>query len=245
MPIVALRNVSKTFGTHVALDSVDLDVEAGSITAIIGRSGSGKSTLLRCINGLEPIDRGTIEVNGSRVKRDRASLRRLRQEVGIVFQNFNLFPHLTAEANVTLGPLKGKGVPAKEATLRARSALAEVGLSDKLDAYPSRLSGGQQQRVAIARALAMQPALLLFDEITSALDPELTSEVVGVLEQLALRKKTMILVTHEMGFARRTATRVIFMHQSRIWEQGAPEQMFAAPQTPELQLFIAAVLGRG
>jgi len=242
MPVVALRNVSKRFGAHLVLDRVDLDVEAGEVVAVIGRSGSGKSTLLRCINGLEPIEEGEIRVNGRRVTRDRASLRALHGEVGIVFQSYNLFPHLTVERNVTLGPTVGKGVPLPDARRIAQEALAEVDLSDKLDAYPARLSGGQQQRVAIARALAMEPSLLLFDEITSALDPELTAEVVLVLKRLAAKGRTMILVTHEMGLVRRWVSKLLFMHQGRIWEQGAPEDLFEEPRTPELAAFLSSIL---
>jgi polar amino acid transport system ATP-binding protein len=241
MPLVALRKVSKRFGQHLALDSVDLEVEAGDILAIVGRSGSGKSTLLRCINGLETIDAGEIVVNGREV-RGRRSLRALHREVGIVFQSYNLFPHLTVERNVTLGPTVGKGIPAIEAKRLAHAALAAVDLQDKLAEYPARLSGGQQQRVAIARALAMEPVLLLFDEITSALDPQLTGEVVRVLEKLAREGRTMILVTHEMGFARSAATKIVFMHEARIWEQGSPARILDDPRTPELKTFLAAVV---
>ncbi len=241
MSLVALRKVSKKFGSHTVLDQVDLDVEPGDVVAIIGRSGSGKSTLLRVINGLESIDGGTITVAGQQVSQRRRDLRRLHRSVGIVFQSYNLFPHLSVERNITLGPTVGKGVSALEAARIAREVLASVGLADKLKEYPSRLSGGQQQRAAIARALAMQPALLLFDEITSALDPELTYEVVRVLQQLAHDGRTMILITHEMGAAR-SASRVLFMHQARIWEDGTPERVFDDPQTPELKAFLAAII---
>jgi polar amino acid transport system ATP-binding protein len=242
MPLVALRRVCKKFGKHVVLDNVDLEVGKGEVVAIVGRSGSGKSTLLRCINGLEFIDSGEIAVNGRRVTRNLADLRRLHREVGIVFQSYNLFPHLTVERNVELGPAKGKGIPAGEAQGLAHGALAAVHLTDKVNDYPARLSGGQQQRVAIARALAMEPVLLLFDEITSALDPQLTGEVVRVLEELAAQGRTMILVTHEMGFARRAASRIVFMHNARIWEQGTPHQMLENPKTPELQTFLSVIL---
>ena len=244
MPVVALRNVSKRFGAHLALDGIDLDVLEGAVVAVIGRSGSGKSTLLRCINGLESIDSGTVIVNGRRVTRDRAGLRALHRDVGIVFQSYNLFPHLTVEQNVTLGPIRGKHVTPVDARDRAQVALAEVELSDKLDAYPAELSGGQQQRVAIARAMAMEPSLFQFDEITSALDPELTHEVVRVLERLAAKGRTMLLVTHEMGFARRAATHVVFMHQGKILEADSPQRLFSAPKTPELEQFLAALLHR-
>jgi polar amino acid transport system ATP-binding protein len=244
MPLVALRKVSKSFGKHVVLDGIDLDVETGEIVAVIGRSGSGKSTLLRCINGLETIDAGEINVNGRHVVRTRRALRELHREVGIVFQSYNLFPHLTVERNVTLGPIMGKGISESEAKRIAREALETVGLIDKIADYPARLSGGQQQRVAIARALAMEPVLLLFDEITSALDPQLTGEVVRVLEKLARQGRTMLLVTHEMGFARSAASQIVFMHEARIHEKGAPANVLTSPQTPELQAFLSAVLHR-
>jgi polar amino acid transport system ATP-binding protein len=242
MPLVALRNISKRYGRHVVLDGVDLEVEPGEVVAVIGRSGSGKSTLLRCINGLETIDSGEIVVNGRRVGRERAALRALHRDVGMVFQSYNLFPHLTVERNVTLGPTVGKGLPKGDAKRLAREALEAVELADKAAEYPARLSGGQQQRVAIARALAMQPQLLLFDEITSALDPELIGEVIRVLEKLAQEGLTMMLVTHEMDFARSAASRILFMHAGRIWEHGAPTEMLDRQRTPELQSFLSAVL---
>lgn len=242
MLLVALHKVSKSFGNHVVLDEVDLKIAQGEVTAIIGRSGSGKSTLLRCINGLESIDSGEIIVNGRRVTRNRRDLRALHREVGIVFQSYNLFPHLTVERNVELGPTKGKGIPLAKARAIAREAIGMVHLADKLHEYPARLSGGQQQRVAIARALAMEPVLLLFDEITSALDPQLTHEVVRVLEELAAQGRTMILVTHEMGFARRAASQVVFMHNGRIWEHGRAQELLENPRTAELKTFLAAIL---
>jgi polar amino acid transport system ATP-binding protein len=245
MPILALNGISKRFGTHVALDDVTLTIEAGEVVAIIGRSGSGKTTLLRCINGLEVPDRGEILFDGSRVERSRAGLRALRREIGIVFQSFNLFPHLTVERNITLGPTVAKGLSLADAKLRARNVLRQVGLEDKIDAVPLQLSGGQQQRVAIARSLAMQPRLMLFDEITSALDPELVGEVINVLEQLAAEGMTMILVTHEMGFARAAADTIVFMHQGQVWEKGPPARLFTAPATPELAGFIDAILPAG
>jgi polar amino acid transport system ATP-binding protein len=245
MPILALNGISKRFGTHVALDDVALTIEAGEVVAIIGRSGSGKTTLLRCINGLEVPDRGEILFDGTRVERSRAGLRALRREIGIVFQSFNLFPHLTVERNITLGPTVAKGLSLAEAKLRARDVLRQVGLEDKIDAVPLQLSGGQQQRVAIARSLAMQPRLMLFDEITSALDPELVGEVINVLEKLATEGMTMILVTHEMGFARAAADTVVFMHQGQVWEKGPPARLFTAPATPELASFIDAILPAG
>ena len=242
MPILALNGISKRFGTHVALDDVTLTIEPGEVVAIIGRSGSGKTTLLRCINGLEVPDRGEIVFDGSRVERSRAGLRALRREIGIVFQSFNLFPHLTVERNITLGPTVAKGLSLADAKVRAREVLRQVGLEEKIDAVPLQLSGGQQQRVAIARSLAMQPRLMLFDEITSALDPELVGEVINVLEKLATAGMTMILVTHEMGFARVAADTIVFMHQGQVWEKGSPARLFTAPATAELASFIDAIL---
>ena len=245
MPILALNGICKRFGTHVALDDVSLTIESGEVVAIIGRSGSGKTTLLRCINGLEVPDSGEIVFDGRPVQRSRAALRALRREIGIVFQSFNLFPHLTVERNITLAPMVAKGVSLAEARERAREVLRQVGLEDKIGAVPLRLSGGQQQRVAIARSLAMQPRLMLFDEITSALDPELVGEVINVLEKLATEGMTMILVTHEMGFARVAADTIVFMHQGRVWEKGPPSRLFTAPATAELASFIDAILPVG
>lgn len=242
MSLVELDNVVKRFGTNTVLNGVSLKVEAGEIIAIIGRSGSGKSTLLRCVNGLEPIQSGRITFDGTVVNTPETDLRKLRQRVGIVFQSYNLFPHLSVERNITLAPMVVKGMDAQPARDLAEAVLARVGLSEKIGAYPDQLSGGQQQRVAIARSLAMQPQLMLFDEITSALDPELTGEVLRVLEQVASEGMTMMLVTHEMGFARRVANRLIFMHQGKIWEQGRAADVLANPRTPELVSFLDAVL---
>jgi polar amino acid transport system ATP-binding protein len=240
--LVELHNVVKRFGAHTVLDRVSLSVEAGEIIAVIGRSGSGKSTMLRCINGLEPIQEGRIMFDGETVNDPATNLRKLRQRVGIVFQSYNLFPHLSVERNITLAPRVVKGMEREAARELAAAALARVGLAEKIDAYPDQLSGGQQQRVAIARSLAMKPQLMLFDEITSALDPELTGEVLKVLEKVAGEGMTMMLVTHEMGFARRVATRLIFMHQGRIWEEGRASDVLAKPRTPELETFLDAVL---
>ena len=245
MPILALNGISKRYGRHVALDDVSLTIETGEVVAIIGRSGSGKTTLLRCVNGLEVPDSGEILFDGYRVERSRAGLQALRREIGIVFQSFNLFPHLTVERNITLGLTEAKGVPLEEARKRARDVLRQVGLEDKIGAVPLRLSGGQQQRVAIARSLAMQPRLMLFDEITSALDPELVGEVVNVLEKLARDGMTMVLVTHEMRFARAAADTLVFMHEGRIREKGPPARLFGAPATAELANFIDAILPLG
>ncbi|MBL8698004.1 MAG: amino acid ABC transporter ATP-binding protein [Alphaproteobacteria bacterium] len=238
MSVVRLAAVHKRFGALHVLRDVSLDVERGSVLVLIGRSGSGKSTLLRCVNGLEPIDAGEIEVNGKKVTRDERSLRTLRQEVGFVFQSFNLFPHLTAERNITIGLTVVKKMPLPAANEIAARVLGQVGLSDKRDAYPDELSGGQQQRVAIARCLALSPAVMLFDEVTSALDPELKGEVLKVIEDLARGGMTMILVTHEMQFARSVADTVAFMHEGRVWEYGPPEQIFGSPQTAELRQFV-------
>jgi polar amino acid transport system ATP-binding protein len=240
--LVELHNVVKRFGANTVLDHVSLSVEAGEIIAVIGRSGSGKSTMLRCINGLEPIQEGRIVFDGETVNDPATNLRKLRQRVGIVFQSFNLFPHLSVERNITLAPRVVKGMEREAARELAAGALARVGLAEKIDAYPDQLSGGQQQRVAIARSLAMKPQLMLFDEITSALDPELTGEVLKVLEKVAGEGMTMMLVTHEMGFARRVATRLIFMHHGRIWEEGRASDVLAKPRTPELETFLDAVL---
>ena len=241
MALVDITNVRKTFGKLEVLKSVTLPIEKGEIVTIIGRSGSGKSTLLRCINGLEAIDSGEIRIEGEVVHAPTTDLRKLRQPVGIVFQQFNLFPHLSVEKNITLAPgMRGrvaKGEPAREL---ARRVLAQVGLEAKIDSYPAQLSGGQQQRVAIARCLAMEPHLMLFDEVTSALDPELVGEVLKVMEDLARQGMTMILVTHEMNFARNVASQIVFMHEGRVWEQGAPADIFAGPRTPELASFIGA-----
>ena len=242
MSLVELHDVVKRYGANTVLERVSLSVEAGDIIAIIGRSGSGKSTLLRCINGLEPIQAGRIVFDGETVNDPATNLRKLRQRVGIVFQSYNLFPHLSVAANITLAPRVVKGMDRDASRELASRALARVGLLDKIDAYPDQLSGGQQQRVAIARSLAMQPQLMLFDEITSALDPELTGEVLKVLEQVAKDGMTMLLVTHEIGFARRVAMRLVFMDKGRIAEQGPVGDVLAKPRTPELAAFLDAVL---
>jgi polar amino acid transport system ATP-binding protein len=242
MALVELRSVVKRFGDHVVLKNVDLSVEKGEIIAVIGRSGSGKSTLLRCINGLEPVQSGEVLVDGVAVHDPKADLRKLRARVGFVFQSFNLFPHLTVERNITLGPTIVKGLDRAKAAVLAREALKRVGLEEKLHAYADQLSGGQQQRVAIARSLAMSPTIMLFDEITSALDPELVGEVLRVLENMAREGMTMLLVTHEMNFARRVANRVLFMNHGKIWEQGPAAEFLQSPKTEELRNFLGSVL---
>jgi polar amino acid transport system ATP-binding protein len=214
----------------------------GEVIALIGKSGSGKSTLLRCINGLEPFQDGSLTVAGKPLLHESAmAMRALRQQVGMIFQSFNLFPHLSVGRNVMLAPTLVKQRSKAEAAEQARALLARVGLAEKFDALPEQLSGGQQQRVAIARALAMEPQVLLCDEITSALDPELVGEVLRVVESLARDGMTLLMVTHEMNFARKVADRVIFMHQGRVHEIGPPSEIFGAPRTPELQQFLASL----
>jgi polar amino acid transport system ATP-binding protein len=242
MSLVELKDVVKRYGQNTVLNGVSLAVEKGEIIAIIGRSGSGKSTMLRCVNGLEPIQGGTVAFDGTVVNDPKTDLRALRQHVGIVFQSFNLFPHLSVEKNITLAPKVVKGVPQGEARKLAEAVLRKVGLGEKIGAYPDQLSGGQQQRVAIARSLAMSPQLMLFDEITSALDPELVGDVLKVLEEVAREGMTMMLVTHEIGFARKVAHRVVFMHDGKIWEQGPAAATLGRPATPELETFLSAVL---
>ncbi|MET3389498.1 polar amino acid transport system ATP-binding protein [Variovorax sp. 1140] len=242
MPLVLIESVEKHFGDNHVLRGVSTEVAKGDIVALVGRSGSGKSTLLRCVNGLETISAGRIVVDGVDVQSPDTDLALLRRRVGMVFQSFNLFPHLSAAANVTLAPVLTKKIAKDEARDLAQRMLERVGLGHKLDAMPSQLSGGQQQRVAIARALAMSPQLMLFDEATSALDPELVGEVLRVMEDLARDGMTMMVVTHEMAFARRVASEVLFMNQGRIWERGTPERMFGSPQTPEFQQFVQSVV---
>jgi polar amino acid transport system ATP-binding protein len=241
--IVRIDNVVKEFGPLRVLDGVGFDVARGQTVAVVGRSGSGKSTLLRCIAGLETVQGGSITVCGHPVGRPGSAARaQLRRDVGMVFQSYNLFPHLTVERNITLALTLVKKESKAEARKRAAEVLALVGLTDKIAAYPEQLSGGQQQRVAIARSLALQPQVMLFDEVTSALDPELTTEVLGVMEDLARRGMTMISVTHEMGFARRVADRVVFMHRGKVWETGPTAELFANPRTAEFKQFVGSEL---
>ena len=241
-PIVRIQALRKSFGTNEVLKGIDLEVQPGEVIAIIGKSGSGKSTLLRCINGLESFQQGTLEVDGQPLKQgDAKAMRALRQHVGMIFQSFNLFPHLTVGRNVMLAPTLVKKTAGAEVEAAARKLLQRVGLGEKFEAWPDQLSGGQQQRVAIARALAMQPSVMLCDEITSALDPELVGEVLKVVESLAEEGMTLLMVTHEMNFARKVADRVVFMHAGRIHEMGPPQQLFGAPQTAELKQFLSAL----
>jgi ABC-type polar amino acid transport system ATPase subunit len=239
--IIAMRGVAKHFGRFCALDGIDLSVREGEIVVVIGPSGSGKSTLIRCINALERHDAGEVTVDGYRVGAGR-QLAAVRAEVGMVFQSFNLFPHLTVLRNVAIAPVRVRGLGWPEADQRARKLLERVGLAAHIDKYPSQLSGGQQQRVGIARALAMEPKILLFDEPTSALDPEMVGEVLDVMQGLARTGVTMIVVTHEMGFARRVADRIVFMDAGRIVEEGPPAAIFDAPRDPRLRDFLRAVL---
>ena len=241
--VIRVNDVVKEFGPLRVLDGVGFEVARGQTVAIVGRSGSGKSTLLRCIAGLETIQAGTIEVCGHAVGRPGSEARaQLRRDVGMVFQSYNLFPHLTVERNITLALTLVKKLGKAEAKKVAAEVLGLVGLTDKLVSYPEQLSGGQQQRVAIARSLALKPQVMLFDEVTSALDPELTAEVLAVMEDLARRGMTMITVTHEMGFARRVADLVVFMHRGKVWEIGPTAELFADPKTAEFRQFVGSEL---
>jgi len=238
-PILAYRDVRKLFGSFVALDGVSLDIARQEVVCLIGPSGSGKSTLLRCTNGLETIDGGEIRFDGTKLPGNAGGMRAVRQRMGMVFQSFELFPHRTALANVMSGPVTVLRLPRAAAEARARALLDKVGLADKADSYPANLSGGQQQRVAIARALAMEPEVMLFDEPTSALDPETIGEVLNVMKQLAEEGMTMLVVTHEMNFARRVAHRVVVFERGRIIEQGPPAQIFDAPTVERTRGFLS------
>lgn len=238
--LVDIHSLRKSFGENEVLKGIDLQIKRQEVVSIIGKSGSGKSTLLRCINGLEDFQSGSLRVDGQEVLRnDPVAIRELRQNVGMIFQSFNLFPHMTVGRNIMLAPQLVKKIASGEAERIARRLLERVGLSDKFDSWPESLSGGQQQRVAIARSLAMNPEILLCDEITSALDPELVGEVLQVIESLAKDGMTIIMVTHEMNFARKVSDRVVFMHQGKVHETGSPEILFTQPQTAELRQFLA------
>jgi len=240
--MIAIQGVHKWFGRLHVLKGIDLEVGQGEVLVLIGASGSGKSTLLRCINGLERIQQGKVAVDRIDIHASKSDLNRARQEIGIVFQQFNLFPHMTVMKNITIGPLKVKGVAAQQVREAALKLLDRIGIPDKADAYPDQLSGGQQQRVAIARALAMQPKVMLFDEPTSALDPEMIKEVLDLMRELAQERMTMVVVTHEMGFAREVADRVAFMDAGVILELGSPAQFFENPQHERTRQFIQKVL---
>jgi polar amino acid transport system ATP-binding protein len=242
MSFLELRDVHKSFGTNEVLRGVSLDVDEHQVVCLIGPSGCGKSTLLRCINALEPIQHGAILMEGNRVSGRGVDVNALRADIGIVFQSYNLFPHMTVMKNITLGPRKVLGLSQGDATARAEALLSRVGLSDKRDEYPDRLSGGQQQRVAILRALAMQPKLLLLDEITSALDPELVAEVLTLVGELAREGMTMLIATHEMGFARDVSSKVVFLNEGQIEEEGPPEQIFSNPQSERTQQFLRSII---
>ncbi len=240
--IISIRGVFKFFKTLRALNNVSLDIQAGEKVVIIGPSGSGKSTLLRAINRLETADRGEIIVDGKNVNDPKNNINTIRMELGMVFQNFNLFPHKTALQNLTMGPMKLKNVSREQAKQNAMALLKKVGIEEKADVYPAQLSGGQQQRVAIARALAMNPKIMLFDEPTSALDPEMIGEVLDVMVTLAREGMTMVVVTHEMGFAREVADRVVFMDQGEIMEIGTPQHFFESPDHPRTKKFLSQIL---
>ena len=240
--ILAIRHLSKSFGTHEVLRDIDFDVKKGDVISIIGASGSGKSTLLRCINLLETPTEGDVIFEGKSVMKAGKDINVLRERIGMVFQQFNLFPHLTVLENICIAPMKVKKVPRAQIERTAMELLARVGLAEKAKAYPGQLSGGQKQRVAIVRALAMEPDVMLFDEPTSALDPEMVGEVLDVMKRLAADGMTMVVVTHEMGFAREVGDRVLFMDEGIIMEQGTPAEVFGNPQNPRTQDFLKKVL---
>lgn len=241
--MISVNNLKKSFGDLVVLDGITMNIEKGEKVVVIGPSGSGKSTLLRCLNLLEQPTDGSIEFEGRDITRAKGrELNAMRMKMGMVFQHFNLFPHMTIRQNITVAPIKNKLMTKEQANKRADELLKIVGLSDKAESYPSQLSGGQKQRIAIARTLAMNPDVILFDEPTSALDPEMVGEVLALMKQLAEDGMTMVVVTHEMGFAREVASRVVFMCDGKIQEEGAPSEIFTAPKNPRLKDFLARVL---
>jgi polar amino acid transport system ATP-binding protein len=245
MSALELKNVHKSFGDHEVLRGIDLEVGEHEVVCLIGASGSGKSTLLRCVNLLEPLDAGRIWLGDQEITRRGADVNAVRRRIGIVFQAFNLFPHMTVLRNVTLAPRDVLRLPRREAEERALELLGRFGLADRRDEYPDRLSGGQQQRVAIVRALAMRPELMLLDEVTSALDPELVAEVLNVIRELAQGGMTMVIATHEMGFARDIASRVCFLEEGLILEEGPPEEIFTRPKEPRTQRFLERIIEAG
>ncbi|EXX86769.1 amino acid ABC transporter ATPase [Paenibacillus darwinianus] len=240
--MITFRQVNKHFGSNHVLRDIRLHIEQGEVVVVIGPSGSGKSTLIRCINRMETVESGELSVNGVNVNDRRTDINKLRRNIGMVFQHFNLYPHMKVIDNITLAPIRVNGVPPKEARETALFYLEKVGIPEKADAYPSQLSGGQQQRVAIARGLAMKPDIMLFDEPTSALDPEMIGEVLDVMKTLAREGMTMIVVTHEMGFAREVADRVVFMDQGAIVEENEPEAFFSNPREERAKLFLSRLL---
>jgi polar amino acid transport system ATP-binding protein len=240
--VIRVHNLQKQFGESHVLRGISCEIAANEVICVIGPSGSGKSTFLRCINALETLSGGEILVNGFAIHSQKTDINKMRESVGMVFQRFNLFPHMTVLENIIMAPMGVKKLSRADAILRAEALLRKVGLLDKIDAYPSSLSGGQQQRVAIARALAMEPKIMLFDEPTSALDPELVGEVLAVMKSLAHEGMTMVVVTHEMGFAREVADRVLFIDQGIIQEEGTPQQIFSNPANPRTQAFLSKVL---
>ncbi len=240
--MIEVRNLKKHFGQNEVLRGIDQHISKGEVVAVIGPSGSGKSTFLRCLNQLEETTEGEIYVDGELINTPKADINKIRQKMGMVFQQFNLFPHLSVKKNITLAPVLLKKMTPEEADKKAIELLERVGLAEKADDYPSSLSGGQKQRVAIARALAMDPEIMLFDEPTSALDPEMVGEVLKVIKQLAEEKMTMVIVTHEMGFAREVATRVLFIDQGVVMEENTPEELFGNPQNERTKLFLSKIL---
>ncbi len=240
--IISTRNLKKSFGNLEVLKGIDIDIYKGDVVCVIGASGSGKSTFLRCLNRLEEPTGGSIVFEGTELTGDKANLNLHRQRLGMVFQQFNLFPHLTVMQNLTLAPTMLKGISKEDAEKKAAALLTRVGLADRASAYPNQLSGGQKQRVAIVRALCMEPAVMLFDEPTSALDPEMVGEVLDVMKELARDGMTMVVVTHEMGFAREVADRVIFLDDGLVAEEGSPKEIFESPKTERLQTFLSKVL---
>jgi polar amino acid transport system ATP-binding protein len=244
-PALVLEGVRKSFGENEVLKGIDLTVAPHEVVCLIGASGSGKSTLLKCVNLVEPIDSGRVMVEGEDITAPGVDANRIRRRIGIVYQAFNLFPHMTVLRNITLAPREALKTDRKAAEKQAHSLLDRFGLSDKRDEYPDRLSGGQQQRVAIVRALAMRPSLMLLDEITSALDPELVAEVLAVIRELAHEGMTMLIATHEMGFARDIADRVCFLDAGRILEQGPPERIFTTPEHPRTRRFLTRIIEAG